>query len=505
MSDAILGPVFAERLTTLANALGRSLPAAEARLTAENNLTTANCLSTANDLAAQLAGVINCTSQPEVWLALAVLSGRLPTEELVTETLETAALNPNAVFQAAAAFATPSSLSRNVRVVTDQILVDVAHTVTTTLTTGIQRVTRECAARWAEHPETLFIQFVYGDRSYRTLTPAEYFCLLHAARDPELSDEIADCDIIVPWHASYFSPELPADIERAPVLRGISQCSPNFVGVIGHDAIPITTGETTVPDMPARFALYMGALREADLIIGTCRSSAGEFQGWRDMIRAVGIPGPEIEIVRLPVEAGAVALDTIETLRNRLTLPGIPMVLVVGSHEPRKNHLAVLFAAEALWAQGLEFSLTFIGGHSWKSEEFFAEAERLRKAGHPLELLTRVTDDLLWGAYRLARFTVFPSLNEGFGLPVAESLAVGTPTITSDFGSMREIAEDGGALYVDPRDDDSLIAAMRALLNDDELLTKLQTEASRRTNRTWVQFADEIWELLKSKTYKNSN
>ena len=67
----------------------------------------------------------------------------------------------------------------------------------------------------------------------------------------------------------------------------------------------------------------------------------------------------------------------------------------------------------------------------------------LQADGRPVESLSAADDDLLWGAYRLARFTVFPSINEGFGLPVAESLGLGTPVITSNFGSMREIAEAG--------------------------------------------------------------
>src|SRR5205085_1195336 len=102
----------------------------------------------------------------------------------------------------------------------------------------------------------------------------------------------------------------------------------------------------------------------------------------------------------------------------------------------------------------------------------------LRAAHRPVEAISAATDALLFGGYRVARFTVFPSINEGFGLPVAESLACGTPVITSNFGSTREIAEGGdaggGALLVDPRDDDSLTGAMRSLLTDDALLHRLR-------------------------------
>ena len=98
---------------------------------------------------------------------------------------------------------------------------------------------------------------------------------------------------------------------------------------------------------------------------------------------------------------------------------------------------------------------------------------------------------------REARFTVFPSINEGYGLPVAESLACGTPVVTSDYGTMKEIADaGGGALLVDPRDDHSIADGMRRLLTDDTLLAELTAQATSRTPRTWDQYAEETWALL---------
>jgi glycosyltransferase involved in cell wall biosynthesis len=91
---------------------------------------------------------------------------------------------------------------------------------------------------------------------------------------------------------------------------------------------------------------------------------------------------------------------------------------------------------------------------------------------------------------------IFPSLNEGFGLPVAESLASGTPVITSDHGSMREIAVAGGALLVDPRDDLDITGALRALLTDDELHARLSAQARALPHRSWDSYAAELWQYL---------
>jgi glycosyltransferase involved in cell wall biosynthesis len=169
---------------------------------------------------------------------------------------------------------------------------------------------------------------------------------------------------------------------------------------------------------------------------------------------------------------------------------------VVGDHQPRKNHLAVLHAAELLWREGGQFSLSFIGGVSWGSDAFRRRLAELQRAGRPVDSQVSLPDGLVWAGYRLARCTVFPSLNEGFGLPVAESLAAGTPAITSDFGSMLEIATDGGALTVDPYDDHAIAAAIGTLLLDDVVHDRLCTEALNRPVRTWDDYAREVWGLL---------
>ncbi|MCU1424309.1 MAG: hypothetical protein JWM51_600, partial [Microbacteriaceae bacterium] len=203
-----------------------------------------------------------------------------------------------------------------------------------------------------------------------------------------------------------------------------------------------------------------------------------------------------IQSVFLPDDAGHVTPAELETARDALTTEGMPLVLCVGSHEPRKNHLAVLAAAELLWKQGRQFSLAFVGGNAWGSEEFQWRLAALEDQGRPVRSVQKITDALLWGGYRVARCTVFPSLNEGFGLPVAESLAVGTPVVTSRYGSMREIAQGGGAILIDPRDDEDLARGLESALFDDEVNSRLRTEAARRAERTWANYADDVWDYF---------
>jgi glycosyltransferase involved in cell wall biosynthesis len=260
--------------------------------------------------------------------------------------------------------------------------------------------------------------------------------------------------------------------------------------------VPMTSAETIRLGLPGDFVGHLAAIRNFDVVATISQAAGTEYLGWRSMLSAIGSRGPRIEPVQLPVEAAEPTPADVRSARARFLVGPLPLVLVVGSHEPRKNHLAVLHAAELLWREGVPFTLSFVGGNSWGSDAFRRRLAELQGAGRPVDSQANLPDALLWAAYRLARCTVFPSLNEGFGLPVAESLAVGTPAITSDFGSMLEIATDGGALTVDPHDDHAIAAAIRTLLVDDVVHDRLCAEALNRPVRTWDDYAAEVWGLL---------
>jgi glycosyltransferase involved in cell wall biosynthesis len=260
--------------------------------------------------------------------------------------------------------------------------------------------------------------------------------------------------------------------------------------------VPISSAETTDTGVSEAFTGNLAAIRHFGRVAAISGAAAEEYRGWRHMLAAIGESGPDITSVSLPVEAHEPTAASLAEARERLLVGSLPLVLVVGTHEPRKNHLAVLHAAEVLWRRGLRFSLAFIGGHSWSSQRFEAGVTRLRGAGRPIELLTSITDDSLWAAYRLSHCVLFPSLNEGYGLPVAEALACGTPVVTSNFGSMAEIAELGGAVLVDPRDDSSVTEGLASVLTDDALHARLRAEAAARPQRSWDDYARETWELL---------
>jgi len=433
------------------------------------------------------------------WLALAVLGGRLPTADEVLTAGRAAEVDGLVAVLRMTIWSgpLPRLLDKGpfapVEVVSGATLVDVDHTAKVGFATGIQRVTREAVRRWAQRHDVVFVGWHADGTSLRRLTPAEVRRACWggpAVSDPEPGP------VLVPVDCSYLLPELATEPARTRALLSLAQHSTNRMAVIGYDMCPITVPETCGPGMPAAFARNLAAVRYADAVATISEAAAVEYRGWAAMLPQIGIPGPRVTACLLPNTGADSSADALAAGADRLLIGGLPMVLVVGSHEPRKNHLAVLHAAELLWREGLEFSLTFIGGNSWSGEAFVDRLEDLQRRGRAVETISAATDELLFAAYRLARFTVFPSLNEGFGLPVVESIACGTPVITSDFGSLREITADGGALLVDPRDDHALAAAMRTLLTDDAELDRLAKQARGRPTRTWDEYADQVWQIL---------
>ncbi|MGV8978009.1 MAG: glycosyltransferase family 4 protein [Cellulomonas sp.] len=445
---------------------------------------------------AELGSIIDERDRSQVWLALAVLTGRLPDDATVVEVARRSEFRGvAAVWDAVAAGTTDESAGWTVRVACGEVLVDVSHTASTVLVTGIQRVARETSRRWLRSRSCTPVSWTRNFQSIRELTPVERARIEQAEAVEDTAPRTA-ATVVVPWRSTYVLPELAAELERTASLRALATFSRNTTGVIGFDCVPLTSAETTQLGFSALFTANLSAVRSFDRVATISDAARIEYTGWRSMLAAIGLTGPQIEAVSLPVDVAGSSEADLAAARERFLIGNLPLVLVVGSHEPRKNHLAVLHAAELLWREGQEFSLSFVGGNSWGSDAFTARLVELQRNGRPVDSVHRLSDAHLWAAYRLARCTVFPSVNEGFGLPVAESLAVGTPAVTSAFGSMLEIAADGGALTVDPHNDHELADAIRTLLIDETAHSALVRAALGRPVRTWDTYADNLWDYL---------
>ena len=438
--------------------------------------------------AAALAAAIAGAGDRGAYLARAVLTARIPTERQVADDRLAFLIDADAALAGIERDArrAPGRVRRMPVRLVDGIVIDVTDSAGAAFTSGIQRVSRGVLRAWAgEVPFTPVVLTPAG--VLRSATPEE------SERAGAPRDAGGPATALVPLGARLFLPEIATAEGRAARLAAIARHGSVESLAIGHDCIPMTTAESAPEGMPAAFADYLAGVARFRRIAATSAASAAEFRGWAAMLPAAGLTPPEVLRVGLPVVPIAAAPEPEASIRAALRLGDAPIVLVVGTHEPRKNHLAVLAAAELAWRGGAAFSLVMVGARSWEAKPFDAAVRRAERAGRPLVVLTGAPDSRLAGLYRAAVASVFVSFNEGFGLPVAESLAAGTPVITADFGSQREIGEGRGAILVDPREPRAIAAAILDVLADP---AAARARVTAPPPRGWAQYAAELRELL---------
>jgi glycosyltransferase involved in cell wall biosynthesis len=253
--------------------------------------------------------------------------------------------------------------------------------------------------------------------------------------------------------------------------------------VIIHDLVTFLDG-AQAQARAARIerATIRPALRRAAVLL--CNSEATRT----DLVAHFPVAGTKARVVPFAADArfAAAARDPAVLARHGLDRP---YVLAVGTLEPRKN-LERLIAA---W-EGLPDShtLALVGPRGWDDERIVAAATR---AGD-VRLLGRVSDDDLAALYAGAACFAYPSLYEGFGLPVLEAMAAGAPVLTSNVSSLPEVAGDG-ALLVDPRDTDAIREGLSRLLGDDALRARLRERGrARAAEFSWDRTAGEILAAL---------
>lgn len=244
-----------------------------------------------------------------------------------------------------------------------------------------------------------------------------------------------------------------------------------------HDLF-VMTGDYSSPEFRARFtdqARRAAAL--SDAIIAVSRFTANQVE------QLLGVPAARIRVVPHGVHIPETARDSRENL-----------VLFVGAIQKRKNVARLIQAFEQLpdsWRLALAGAPDGFGA----AEELRAiEASPKRNSIDVLGYVSRVELDRL---YRRARIFAFPSLDEGFGMPVLEAMAHGTPVVTSKSSAMPEVAGDA-ALLVDPHDTDAIATALNCLANDPSLRDDLGQRGVRRAREfSWESAVNKTWQVYR--------
>jgi len=208
-----------------------------------------------------------------------------------------------------------------------------------------------------------------------------------------------------------------------------------------------------------------------------------------DVIRLYGVPGERIEAIPHGVDPAFCPRPAAEVaeFRRARSLPE-HFILFVGTLEPRKNLGRLVEAFAKVRASANDLRLVFVGGKGWYYDPIFSAVERLNLQDSVIFAGYVPNSDLpLW--YNAADAFAFPSHYEGFGMPVLEAMACGTPTVTSLASSLPEVAGDA-ALMVPPDDIHALADALDRTLTDTTLRQELRAKGiARAAPFTWEETA----------------
>ena len=217
------------------------------------------------------------------------------------------------------------------------------------------------------------------------------------------------------------------------------------------------------------------AARRAKAIIAVSDSAK------QDIVRILNVPSHRVHVIYEAPAACFRPLAPSLALERVRQFYGLPdhFLLHVGTIEPRKNLVRLLEAFGQWWQSGNQsHALVLAGGRGWKDTAVFDAIERLGLGGM-VRVLGYVPTESLVAMYNLADAMVFPSLYEGFGLPVVEAMACGTPVITSRNGSLGEIAGTA-AEFVEATSIESIGAGLRRVLGDPNRQAELRIQGPAR-------------------------
>ena len=213
----------------------------------------------------------------------------------------------------------------------------------------------------------------------------------------------------------------------------------------------------------------------------------------RDLLRLHGVAPDRVAVVH---EAASPAFrpiadrEWLENVRARYALPR-QFMLYVGTIEPRKNLSRLMSAFADARKAGIPHHLVCVGPYGWSSRDLAGHIERLG-IQDVVHFTGYVPFEHLPAIYNLGEFFAFPSLYEGFGLPVVEAMACGIPVLTSTTSSLGEIAGDA-AETIDPADTDAIANAIVRLASDQDLRRDRAERGLRRARSfSWAQTARDM-------------
>jgi glycosyltransferase involved in cell wall biosynthesis len=233
------------------------------------------------------------------------------------------------------------------------------------------------------------------------------------------------------------------------------------------------------------------AARHANFIIADSENTK------KEIIRFLHVPEEKIDVIYLAAGEAfnkKCSSESIIQIRNKYGIKN-PYFLVVGSIEPRKNLASALIAFKALREiRRIDYQFVVAGGKGWENESFYQLLKKLN-IDNSLILTGYIPEGDLPGLYQGAEVFVYPSFYEGFGLPVLEAMASGTPVITSNTSSLPEVAGDA-AVLINPTEIFDLYEAMEAVVTKPSLREELKGKGLEQSKKfSWEKTAQQTLQV----------
>jgi glycosyltransferase involved in cell wall biosynthesis len=379
------------------------------------------------------------------------------------------------------------------------------------------------------------------------LDHANSYCLFYAARGlPRPTPESAQADELFAQHPNFRGVPVPFSVRQMfavwqrlrlplPVDLFTGRCdimhSPDFVSpphrsgadiITVHDLSFLVVPECADPKLAAFLTRSVpAAVQQADKII------AVSHQSKRDLVRLLGIPESKVVVVHNGVDERFRPMtkdegrrtkdqeltlstpssfvlrpssfgDAATRLREKLNLPS-RFILHVGTLEPRKNLKRLVEAYGLLtspaYGSHRDIALVLAGRKGWLYEPIMEAAEQVNRNGGQVVFVDYVEDADLPLLYNMAEVFAYPSLYEGFGLPAAEAMSCGTPTLVSTDGALGEVVGDA-ALPVEAQSTEAIASGLQRLIEDEALRASLAEAGPRQVARfTWEAAAEKVLEV----------
>ncbi len=383
-----------------------------------------------------------------------------------------------------------------------RLMIDVSNAARDEANSGVVRVTRRLARELQQFCDPLFAVWDDAARVYVFPDDREYE-LLSAFNGPVIADDAkrspqgAREPVLGGAQPAARAPDWLLLTEtvletRGKPLRAFARAQGLRIAAIFYDAIPVLRPDL-VQDREIRdnHASYMAGLGECDLVVPISGFSADCLtRFWAER----GVAAPTVATVLLPGEFGGAARHRDAGGR----VGDVVSILCVSTLEPRKNHAGLLDAMKLLSQRrpDIRWSLTLVGNRYAGGDDIVRRVTDECGRDARIRWLGIVDDAELHRAYRDCSFTVYPSVIEGFGMPILESLWHGKPCLCHSDGVMRELASGGGCLTADVTDADALAGAVELLATDDGLRARLTAGAVGRPIKTWSAYADEFLQAI---------